>query len=179
MDCLGISDLWQVRGNPEHWTKCCIYTSILKKYAKTMGRLLKPTENHGGHWTTWFFATCFINVSKRTHHLINKSFHQTCHERSGQLWANTFDGGWTKRELHIWCVFLWCFFPTGISYLLGFSCFFGECTFFFLMNHGWLGDPGCQTWQWVRDAKIRWKFEEIHMKFVVIRCYNPRLIWME
>lgn len=101
-----------------------------------------------------------------------------------------------KRELHIlWCIGFLLFSNRHTPYhnISLVNCFFWGCKTFsyvqlcihvvlclslwkiclLMTNRGWSGDPGCQTWQWVRDAKICWKLEvEIHMNLVVIWCCN-------
>lgn len=138
-----------------------------------------------------FFPTCFIMFQKA-----QSSFDQQIPKSPCVPWkvvtilgARLWWRPMVKRELHIlWCIGFLLFSNRHTPYhnISLVNCFFWGCKTFsyvqlcihvvlclslwkiclLMTNRGWSSDPGCQTWQWVRDAKICWKLEvEIHNEF--------------
>ena len=110
--CMRKPSIWIAWGSQT--SNCCaresrtrkdqaLYTSILKSYVKIMGELWRTSQKHGRNWRTWIFSHLFHHVSKSSIFIwsTNPPLHHVFHERSWQFWAHAFDGGRTKRELHI------------------------------------------------------------------------------
>ena len=190
-----------VQGNPEHERTKRYILQSLNFYVQIMGELWRTSEKHGRNWRTWIFSHLFHHVSKSSIFIWSTNPQITmCSVKGRDNFGRTplMEAELKENFIHYDVLFFCLFFNRhtmayhnislvvvsfedvrrflmyNCAYMLFFACLCGRYLYWWqAAGVGWSGDPGCQTWQWVRDAKICWKLEvEIHMNLVVVWCCN-------